>query len=92
MARIFKKQGAPSSGHTDKEVHKYAQAAMDVAHEKKVSTLDFNKIIRETSGETYSDLYADGVHLSKQGGELLAKHLLPVIKKNIGDELKEKFS
>ncbi len=53
--------------------------------------MDFNKIIRETCGETYDELYADGVHLSKQGGELLINNLLPIIKKNIGDELIENF-
>ena len=49
---------------------------MDVAHEKNVSSMDFNKIIRETCGETYDELYADGLHLSKKGGELLINNLL----------------
>ena len=64
---------------------------MEVAKEKKVSSLDFNKIVRDTAGDNYGDLFLDGLHLSKQGGELLTKNLLPIIKKNIGDDLKENF-
>ena len=64
---------------------------MEVAKEKKVTSMDFNKIIRDTAGDNYGDLYADVLHLSKQGGDLLTKNLLVIVKKHIGDELKENF-
>ena len=83
--------GAPYSGHTDSEAHKYAKVAMEVAKEKNVTSLDLNQIIRDVCGDNYADMYSDGLHLSKFGGDLLVKHLSPLINKNIGDHLKVNF-
>lgn len=88
----LKKQGGHDSGHRDGEVVKYAHAAIEVAKAKGVHSLDFNRIMRENIGENYGDFYSDGLHLSKFGGDLLVKHLSPLIQAHIGADLKQNFT
>lgn len=64
---------------------KYAEIVSNVAKDLSITCLDFYSIA--SNNEDFSNLFYDGLHLSRDGGDLLYLHLWPLVE----EKLEESF-
>lgn len=77
----------PKAFHFDYLVKDYAIEIIKIAKKKSIMFFDFRQAM-EDYGVEYHELLHDGLHLSKQGGDLLFKGLQPILVENILHDLK----
>ncbi|CAF0939140.1 unnamed protein product, partial [Brachionus calyciflorus] len=77
----------PRAAHRDFLVKDYAEQINKIAREKEVLFFDFRKAM-DDYGSDYHVLLHDGLHLSKEGGDLLYQGLLQILNDNILKDLK----
>ncbi|RMZ94976.1 isoamyl acetate-hydrolyzing esterase 1 -like protein [Brachionus plicatilis] len=85
----WQKVMGPNAFHFDHLVKDYALEVIKIAKKKSIDFFDFRQAMEEF-GSDYHKLLHDGLHLSRQGGDLLFKGLLPFLN-NISNDLKINF-
>lgn len=63
------------------ETKKYAQACLEVANQEQVDCIDFFK--SSTNHCKGSDLFSDGLHLSRDGAQLLYELVCPLVEQKV---------
>lgn len=86
----WQKVKGPNTNHFDHLVRDYALEVIKIATSKSINFFDFRQAMEEY-GSGYHELLHDGLHLSKKGGDLLFKGLLPFLQENILNDLKINF-
>lgn len=86
----WQKVKGPNTLHFDHLVRDYALEIIKIATNKSIKFFDFRQAMEEY-GSSFHELLHDGLHLSKKGGNLLFKGLLPFLEGNILNEIKINF-
>lgn len=75
------KKGWKNLTKSEEHMKQYADCTVNVAQEFGITCLDFYSIAKNC--DQFSELFYDGLHLSRTGADLLYLHLWPLVKENL---------